>query len=50
MVRNDGACHGQLAFRSNAVVEIEDFSDDALVELIESDSWVGKAGAMTWLV
>ena len=28
----------------HAVVEIEDFSDDALVELIESDSWVGKAG------
>ena len=28
----------------NAVVEIEDFTDDALVELIESDSWVGKAG------
>ena len=27
-----------------AVVEIEDFTDDALVELIESDSWVGKAG------
>ena len=28
----------------HAVVEIEDFSDGALVELIESDSWVGKAG------
>ncbi len=28
----------------HAVVEIEDFSDDALIELIESDSWVGKAG------
>ena len=28
----------------HAVVEIENFSDDALVELIESDSWVGKAG------
>ena len=28
----------------HAVVEIKDFSDDALVELIESDSWVGKAG------
>tara|TARA_Y100000287_G_scaffold154382_1_gene130761 strand:+ start:778 stop:1362 length:585 start_codon:yes stop_codon:yes gene_type:complete len=28
----------------HAVVEIEDFSDDTLVELIESDSWVGKAG------
>ena len=28
-----------------ALVEVEDFSDDVLVELIESDSWVGKAGA-----
>jgi len=27
-----------------AIVEIEDFSDDVLVELIESESWVGKAG------
>lgn len=27
-----------------AIVEIEDFSDDILVELIESESWVGKAG------
>ena len=29
----------------HALVEVEDFSDDVLVELIESDSWVGKAGA-----
>ena len=28
----------------NAIVEIEDFSDDALIELIESESWIGKAG------
>lgn len=28
----------------NAIVEIEDFSDDVLIELIESGSWVGKAG------
>ena len=28
-----------------ALVEVEDFPDDVLVELIESDSWVGKAGA-----
>ena len=27
-----------------AIVEIENFSDDVLVELIESESWVGKAG------
>jgi len=28
----------------HAIVEIEDFSDDVLVELIESESWIGKAG------
>ena len=28
----------------HAIVEIDDFSDDVLVELIESNSWVGKAG------
>ncbi len=28
----------------HALVEIEDFSDDVLVELIRSESWVGKAG------
>tara|TARA_B100001113_G_scaffold6674_1_gene5497 strand:+ start:1209 stop:1853 length:645 start_codon:yes stop_codon:yes gene_type:complete len=27
-----------------ALVEIENFSDDDLIELIESESWVGKAG------
>jgi predicted house-cleaning NTP pyrophosphatase (Maf/HAM1 superfamily) len=27
------------------VVEIADYSDDVLVELIESKSWQGKAGA-----
>ena len=28
----------------HAIVEIKDFSDDVLVELIESESWIGKAG------
>lgn len=28
----------------SALVEIEEFSDDDLIELIESNSWVGKAG------
>jgi len=28
----------------HALVEIENFSDDVLIELIESESWVGKAG------
>ena len=41
MVHAMGNWHSSVEF---AVVEIEDFSDDALVELIESDSWVGKAG------
>ncbi|MEC7179797.1 MAG: Maf family protein [Candidatus Thermoplasmatota archaeon] len=41
MVQAMGNWHSSV---EHAVVEIEDFSDDALVELIESDSWVGKAG------
>ena len=41
MVHAMGNWHSSV---EHAVVEIEDFSDDALVELIESDSWVGKAG------
>ena len=41
MVHAMGNWHSSVEY---AVVEIEDFSDDALVELIESDSWVGKAG------
>jgi len=41
MVHAMGSWHSSV---EHAVVEIEDFSDDALVELIESDSWVGKAG------
>ena len=28
----------------HAIVEIEAYSDDAFIDLIESDSWVGKAG------
>jgi predicted house-cleaning NTP pyrophosphatase (Maf/HAM1 superfamily) len=32
-------------FVESAVVEIADYSDDVLVELIESKSWQGKAGA-----
>jgi septum formation protein len=28
----------------HAIVEVDDFSDDVLVNLIESNSWVGKAG------
>lgn len=41
MVHAMGNWHSSVEY---AVVEIDDFSDDALVELIESDSWVGKAG------
>ena len=41
MVHAMGTWHSSV---ENAVVEIEDFSDDVLVELIESESWVGKAG------
>jgi predicted house-cleaning NTP pyrophosphatase (Maf/HAM1 superfamily) len=32
-------------FVESAVVEIADYSDDILVELIETNSWQGKAGA-----
>jgi len=32
-------------FVESAVVEIADYSDDVLVELIETNSWQGKAGA-----
>lgn len=41
MVHFRGQWHSSV---ENALVEIEDFSDDELIELIESDSWVGKAG------
>jgi len=41
MVHAMGSWHSSV---ENAVVEFEEFSDDVLVELIESDSWVGKAG------
>ncbi len=41
MVHAMGNWHSSI---EHAVVEIEDFSDDALIELIESNSWVGKAG------
>lgn len=41
MVHAMGNWHSSV---EHAVVEFEDFSDDVLIELIESDSWVGKAG------
>ena len=41
MVHAMGSWHSSV---ENAVVEFEEFSDDVLIELIESDSWVGKAG------
>ena len=49
MVRNNGACndnwHSSVEY---AVVEIEDFSDDALVSL--SNQTLGLVLAQTWLV
>ena len=38
------ASNGWQSSVEHAIVEIDDFSDDVLVELIESNSWVGKAG------
>ena len=38
------ASNGWQSSVEHAIVEIDDFSDDVLVELIESNSWLGKAG------
>ena len=41
-IQNDGNWD---FFVESAVVEVSDYSDDVLVELVENKSWEGKAGA-----